>query len=182
MYSDLKVSDGLVKSKVRLDLSWDLEPPLARPTQISDGAHWASPLVCKLAGGCKLAPPSLLQPYCMCAFMAHASSLVPAETCLQPAFLCVCVCGRNDLFGTRGASKCDAKSANTQGETRTSRSAPKLRMPGRKFLEHGLTENSIRTGPSEVRGPNTYSRYGTRTNIFVHPLQPPYPPHPPIMT
>jgi hypothetical protein len=33
-------------------------------------------------------------------------------------------------------------------------------MPGRKLLEHGLTENSIRTGPSEVCGPNTYHNYG----------------------
>jgi hypothetical protein len=32
--------------KLRMDLSWDLEPPLARPTQVSDGAHWASPLFC----------------------------------------------------------------------------------------------------------------------------------------
>ncbi len=31
------------------------------------------------------APTSIPQPYCMCAFMAHASSLVPAKTCLQPA-------------------------------------------------------------------------------------------------
>jgi hypothetical protein len=33
-------------------------------------------------------------------------------------------------------------------------------MPGPKLLEHGLTENSIRMGPSEVCGPNTSNSYG----------------------
>jgi hypothetical protein len=36
----------------------------------------------------------------------------------------------------------------------------KFRMPVRKLLEHGLTENSIRTGPSELCGPNTSNSYG----------------------
>jgi hypothetical protein len=33
--------------KLWMDLNLDLEPPLTWPTQISDGAHWASPLVCR---------------------------------------------------------------------------------------------------------------------------------------
>ncbi len=75
------------------------------------------------AGGCKLARslsinagPPITQPYCMCAFMAHASSRSwhtqarsyqrkPASN--LPPFLFI-LFFRNDLFGTRGASKRDA--------------------------------------------------------------------------
>jgi hypothetical protein len=42
-------------------------------------------------------------------------------------------------------------------------------MPGRKLVEHSLTENSIRTGPSEVCGPNTKSSYGNRFPIRFSP-------------
>jgi hypothetical protein len=56
---------------------------------------------------------------------------------------------------TRGAIKRDAMSANSQGEARTSRSAPNIGCPDAN-LELGLTDNSIQVGPSEVCHPNIH--------------------------
>ncbi len=128
-------TDWLVNSKVRLDLSWDLEPPLARPTEISDGAHWASPLVCRgavnsLASSPPNTPSALLH---VCVHgtrkLARTSGNLP-PTCLQffeDFFL------KKRFIWNAWTSKRDAKSANTKGETRTSRSAPNFGCPAANF-------------------------------------------------
>ncbi len=52
----------------------------------------------------------------------------------------------------------------------------KLWMPNRKVLEHGLTDNSIWTGPSEVCHPNTDGTGNLAVGGAVaHPPQPPAP-------
>jgi hypothetical protein len=129
------------------------------------------------AGGCKLAlslsqmqiRPQLLQPYCLGAFMALASplhSLAPLATCLHRlgfnlvfsfSFIFVFYLGffLYGFFGTREASKRDAMSANPQDEARTTRSASSFGCPAAFSWKHGLTDNSIRMGPSEVCHPNT---------------------------
>jgi hypothetical protein len=98
------------------------------------------------------APPSLLQPYCMCAFMAHASSLVPAETCLQPASNLLKILFFEETSYLERAERPNVTKREYPGRDAHFALRSKLRMPGRKFLAgpHGLTENSIRTGPSEV--------------------------------
>jgi hypothetical protein len=74
--------------------------------------------------------PPLLQPYCLCAFMALARLLIPAETLLPTCpqlFWKVSWTESfgNGFFGTRRASNRDAVCAlNPLGEERTSCSAP----------------------------------------------------------
>jgi hypothetical protein len=138
--------------KLLMDLSLDLEPPLTWPTQISDGAHWASPpaTVNSLSHQSNADPPTnpsaLL--HCLCEFMALACLVVLWKVFFNGFIL-------------------DARSVQTRRDEREfpGWGAPfalrsKLRMPGRKFFEHRLTGNSIRMGPSQVCHPNTSSNYG----------------------
>jgi hypothetical protein len=75
--------------KLRMDLSWDLEPPLARPTQISDGAHWASPLPAAAnslarSANCRPAHHSSSPTACVRLGRSPARSY-QRKPCLQPA-------------------------------------------------------------------------------------------------
>jgi hypothetical protein len=68
-------------------------------------------------------------------------------------------------FGTRGAQTRHGGRSESPGLEAHFALRSKLRMPSRFFLEHGLTDNSIRMGPPEIFHPNTEGNYG---NFRVH--------------
>jgi hypothetical protein len=91
------------------------------------------------ARGCKLTrslgiharPPKPSPTACVRLWHTQARSGNPASNCLIFEFFLFF--RRNDFFNTRGASKRDAMSANSQVEARTSRTAPNFGCPAAIF-------------------------------------------------
>jgi hypothetical protein len=119
--------------KLRMDLSWDLEPPLARSLARSPK--------------CRPVHHSFSATACVRSGRSPARSY-QRKPCLQPSPTFLSFFFEGFFFGTSGASKRDSMSANPQRESQGLGAhfalRSKLRMPGRKILEHGLTDIEVR--------------------------------------
>jgi hypothetical protein len=147
MYSDLQVSDGLfnddrlagqLKSSVGAELGfgtainsansnfgWSLLGKPARlPAAVNSLAHSAD---------CRPAHHSFRPTACVRSGRSPARSY-QRKPCLQPAPTVLEVfCFKERVFWNARSVKRDAKSANTKGEARTSRSAPNFGCPAANF-------------------------------------------------